>query len=77
MNREQYMQRMSKFPEPLHNALDNNIVVRQIAEAYGQGRIIHYEEALAQMVVQLSKDWSKDYDRYVNNMINMKLVPAP
>jgi hypothetical protein len=59
MNDEEIMRRnrMREFPQHIQQIAMQNPLIYQIVTAYAVGQILTREEALCQMVVQMSKDW--------------------
>lgn len=63
MNETQMHDRAREFRGPVEDAAIHNPVIYAIIQAYVHGRIVTREEALSQMVVQLSRDWREEQQR--------------
>ena len=66
---QEYNERISRFFNgPLRSVMENNFLCKRIAEEYAHGNIIHYEEALAQMVIRMDIDWKVEQRKYYELM---------
>jgi hypothetical protein len=49
-----FRKRLDEFPPPIHRISINDTTVRIVMERYACGEIVTYQEALYQMILQLS-----------------------
>lgn len=51
--------RFEEFPQPIQEIGHHNPFVRRVMDMYAHGQIVTFEEALCQMIVELSTDREK------------------
>lgn len=67
MNRhEQQQRRLREFPPEIQALIDTNPAIHRLAHMYACGYICFMDEALAQMVVILARNWHKDLQQAVD-----------
>jgi hypothetical protein len=57
--RDMFRRRLEEIPGPIRELGMENPLIHQIIDQYAVGSIITKEEALCQMIVGLSKNWSE------------------
>jgi hypothetical protein len=57
---EQHRARWSELPLAIQDAARHNPVIHRIATEYACGNICFLDEALAQMVIALDRDWAAE-----------------